>query len=199
MARKVFFSFHYERDSQRAAQVRNADMLADEDEYGVIDAVEWEKLERAGAEAIKRWILSQMEGTSATVVLIGAETSERPWVIYEIEESWKRGNGIVGVRIHNVKNLQSQTDLRGANPFDKIRFSDGTQLSSVAKTYDWVSDSGRDNLGIWVEEAIGKRAVLTEKKIQSEGVKGLLSTTPRSQLASSGLISIKNPPGPWAF
>jgi len=46
MARKVFFSFHFGKDSQRAAQVRNADMLADEDEYGVIDAVDWEKLER---------------------------------------------------------------------------------------------------------------------------------------------------------
>ena len=46
MARKVFYSFNYKRDSQRAAQVRNSHALADEDEYGVIDSVEWEKVER---------------------------------------------------------------------------------------------------------------------------------------------------------
>src|ERR1039458_2564764 len=108
MARKVFFSFHFGKDSQRAAQVRNADMLADEDEYGVIDAVDWEKLEREGSESIKRWILSQLEGTSVTVVLIGAETADRPWVRYEIRKSWERGNALVGLKIHNVKNLKGE-------------------------------------------------------------------------------------------
>ena len=120
MARKVFFSFHFGKDSQRVAQVRNADMLADEDEYGVIDAVDWEKLEREGAESIKRWILSQLEGTSVTVVLIGAETADRPWVRYEIRKSWERGNALVGLKIHNVKNLKGETDSPGINPLEQM-------------------------------------------------------------------------------
>ena len=41
MARKTFFSFHYERDAWRASQVRNCNVIADEDEYGVIDAAEF--------------------------------------------------------------------------------------------------------------------------------------------------------------
>ena len=76
MSRKVFFSFHFKRDAWRAGQVRNCDLLADEDEYGVIDGVEWEKIERQGDPAIERWIEEQLKYTSVTVVLIGAETSD---------------------------------------------------------------------------------------------------------------------------
>ncbi len=202
MARKVFFSFHYERDSQRAAQVRNADMLADEDEYGVIDAVGWEKLEREGDDAIKRWIQSQLNGTSVTVVLIGAETAKRPWILYEIEESWKRGNGILGVKIHNVKDLDGETDTPGENPLDQIQFTDGTVLSSAAKTYDWVADNGREHLGDWVENAFKNREDMTESKEI-----GKVSSSGKSTDAYAGLSAryptkptvIKNPPRPWAM
>lgn len=157
MARKTFYSFHYERDSQRVAQVRNSHALADQDEYGVIDAVEWEKIERQGSDAIKRWINDQLRSTSVTVVLIGTETSEREWVQYEIRQSWERGNGLVGVRIHNVKNLDSKTDIAGQNPFDKIIIADGTPLSSICKVYDWVTDNGIKNLGQWGEDAFQTR------------------------------------------
>ena len=77
MSRKVFYSFHYEHDAWRAAQVRNCNTIADEDEYGVIDGVEWEKIQRGGDAAIERWIEEQLRHTSVTVVLIGAETAER--------------------------------------------------------------------------------------------------------------------------
>ena len=36
MARKVFYSFHFKRDAWRAAQVRNSNAIANEDEFGVI-------------------------------------------------------------------------------------------------------------------------------------------------------------------
>lgn len=157
MSRKVFFSFHYERDAWRAAQVRNSDLLADEDEYGVIDAVAWEKIQRQGDDAIRRWINSQLQYTSVTVVLIGAQTSERPWVEYEIIESWKKGNGLVGIHIHNIKDQWQRTDTPGENPLDQLKFTDGTPLSSVCKTYDWVLNDGRNNLGKWVEGAAKER------------------------------------------
>ena len=48
MARKTFFSFHYEQDAWRAANVRNSGVLSDDDEYGFIDAADWEKIEREG-------------------------------------------------------------------------------------------------------------------------------------------------------
>lgn len=154
MARQTFFSFHYERDVWRAGQVRNCNLLPSEDQHGFIDSVDWESIKRQGDDAIKRWITQQLDYTSVTVVLIGAETAGRSWVQHEIIQSWNRGNGLVGVRIHNIKDQHQATDVAGANPFDLFELPDGTLLSSVCKTYDWVLDSGRDNLGKWCEEAV---------------------------------------------
>ena len=78
------------------------------------------------------------------MVLIGTETAGREWVRYEIRESWKRGNAVVGIRIHGIKDQDSKTDSYGANPLDAVRFEDGTALSATCGTYDWVADNGRE-------------------------------------------------------
>lgn len=158
MARKTFFSFHYERDAWRAGQIRNCNLLPSEDEHGFIDAVDWESIKRQGDAAIERWIGEQLEGTSVTAVLIGSETASREWVQHEIVESWNRGNGIVGIWIHNMKDSDSKTDVKGRNPLDELKLPNGQSLSSICKTYDWVNDNGRDNLGKWLEEAFQARA-----------------------------------------
>jgi len=75
MARKIFFSFHYERDAWRAGQVRNCNVVASEDQYGFIDAADWESIKKKGDAAIKGWIDDQLKNTSVTIVLIGAETA----------------------------------------------------------------------------------------------------------------------------
>ena len=194
MSRKVFFSFHYERDAWRAANVRNSDLIPDQDEYGVIDKAEWESIERQGDQAIRNWIQDQLEGTTCTVVLIGAETAAREWVLYEIRESWKRGNGLVGVHIHNVKNHDQQVDAAGVNPFDKIKLEDGRNLSLVCKVYDWIVDSGRENLGDWVEAACATR-LETKNMALLEGMNGTRSGSHASRV--TGPTVIHNPPRPW--
>lgn len=189
MARKVFYSFHYKRDSQRAAQVRNSHVIANSDQYGVIDSVEWEKIEREGEEAIKRWINEQLKYTSVTAILIGAETANREWVQYEIERSWERGNGLVGVRIHNVKDLDGKTDSAGRNPLDEIYLKDGTPLSKLCKTYDWCNDKGIENLGSWAEEAFQFRA-------NYKGEVGLKSGTQQTNYRPTPHV-ITAPAKPW--
>ena len=196
MSRKVFYSFHYRRDSQRAAQVRNSHAIADEDEYGVIDSVDWEKVERDGDEAIKRWINEQLKYTSVTAVLIGSETAERDWVDYEIRRSWERGNGLVGVRIHNVKNLDGKTDATGLNPFDSIYLTDEQKLSSICKTYDWVTDNGIKNLGAWVEDAFQIRSNYQGESTLKNSVGSPIETSRTSRMATGPTV-ITNPPRPW--
>ncbi len=196
MSRKVFFSFHFKRDAWRAGQVRNSDLLADEDRFGVIDSVEWEKIEREGDEAVKRWINDQLKHTSVTVVLIGAQTAERDWVDYEIRKSWERGNALVGLRIHNVKDQDSKTDSSGTNPLDQVHLADGTALSAICKTYDWVSDDGRNNLGRWIEEAYQARAAYKKETKLSETEKSISS--PSRPTYGSGPTVITNPARPWA-
>ncbi len=158
MPRKVFFSFHYQRDSVRAGQVRNSNVVTSNaiETSDFIDAAKWESVKRNGDQAIKNWIASQLHGTSVTVVLIGAKTSERKWVKYEIDESLKRGNGLLGIYIHNCPLFDKSYDTRGINPFDNLSITkDGVQrrLSTIYKTYDWINDDGCRNLGTWIEVA----------------------------------------------
>lgn len=150
MARKVFFSFHYERDSWRAGQVRNSGVTKpDVESAGFIDAVEWESIQRQGDKAIEAWIEKQMEGTAVTVVLIGAETANRRWVLHEIKQSAEKGNGLLGIYIHNVKDMDGKKDSRGKNPFEEC------DIAGVL-VYDWDEDKGYENFRQWVEEAYQK-------------------------------------------
>jgi len=196
VSRKIFFSFHYERDAWRAGQVRNSNVVASEDEYGFIDAADWESIKKKGNAAIERWIDDQLKNTSVTVVLIGAETASREWVQYEILKSWNRGNGVVGVRIHNIKHQDQKTDLAGRNPFDDFKLPDGTLLSSVCKTYDWVTDDGRKNMGAWADEAANIRAKYgTDDKIvgtSEDSRNSKVQSVPRATTASGFA-----PRAPW--
>lgn len=136
MARRVFFSFHYERDVWRANVVRNSWVTKpDREAAGFIDAAEFEKLKRQGDEAIKRWINSQLEGTSVTVVLIGAETYKRDWVRYEIIKSFDRGNGQLGVYIHKIEDQNGKTDYKGENPFKCLKLC--IDKEGKGRYYEW--------------------------------------------------------------
>ena len=155
MTRRVFFSFHFEQDAWRASQVRNSNVTKD-DNAGYLDAVSWEKVEKEGDVAIKKWIDDQLVGTSVTAVLIGAETNTRSYVIYELEQSWKRGNGILGIYIHQLKDAYKNTDSKGSNSFGPIFPKDGDYKQYFwerFKIYDWEDDDGYNNFGEWIEKA----------------------------------------------
>jgi hypothetical protein len=179
------------RDAWRAAQVRNSNAIADEDEFGVIDSVDWQTIERQGDDAIKRWINDQLKNTSVTIVLVGAETAERDWVDYEIRQSWNRGNALLGVRIHGIKNQDGNTDVPGANPFASVFLADGTPLSNFIKVYDWLEHDGRSNLGTWVEAAYQARQKYEgELMLRKDSVIG---AEPRVESP----VVITNPAKPW--
>lgn len=113
MARSVFFSFHYQRDVWRANVVRNSGVVIGSAAAGFRDASLWEEARRKGDASIKKMIDGALIGTTVTVVLIGAETSSRKYVNYEIEKSIERRNGLFGLRIHNIKNQFGTTDWIG--------------------------------------------------------------------------------------
>ena len=158
MARRVFFSFHYERDIWRVNQVRYSWLTKpDREAAGFWDAATREQIKARGDSAIKKWIKSNLKGTSVTVVLIGAETSSRKWVQYEMEESIAKKNDVIGVRIHKLKNQNRETDWVGDLDFGLV---DGEHtFSDLFPVYDWVDDEGYENLGYWIE-----REAPTEKE-----------------------------------
>ncbi|MFN8354882.1 MAG: TIR domain-containing protein [Spirosomataceae bacterium] len=157
MARRVFFSFHYENDVWRASVVRNSWVTKPNSEKaGFIDKAEFEEIKKGGDSAIKRWIDDQLIGTSVTVVLIGTETSNREYVKYELEKSYARGNGIVVIYVHKIKDQYGNQSSKGSNAFGEIgkdKNGNSVYLSINYKTYDWIDDDGYNNLGKWVEEA----------------------------------------------
>lgn len=162
MARKVFFSFYYAGDGWRASQVRNMGALEGNAPCSDND---WETVKKGGDKAIEKWIADQLIGRSCTVVLVGGETANRKWVIHEIQESWNGKKGVVGIRIHNLKDRNANAGTYGANPFDKLTLQNGTKkLSSVVKLYNPsganstdVYNSIKNNIAAWVEEAVKTR------------------------------------------
>ena len=161
MPRKVFYSFHYQRDSWRASKIRNIGVV--EGNPSATDN-KWEEVKRSGDAAIKRWIDDQLQGRTCTIVLIGAETANRPWIRYEIEQSWNSGKGLLGIRIHKLLDHNQQPSVAGENPFDSFTLNDGRKLSTVARVYDppgtsssAVYTSISDNLSNWIEAAIAAR------------------------------------------
>lgn len=50
------------------------------------------------------------------MVCIGYKTAGRKFINYEIQKSIDRGNGILGVKIHHLKNFASETDPEGDTP-----------------------------------------------------------------------------------
>lgn len=154
MARKVFFSFHYDRDIFRVSQVRNSNIIKGQyQQTQFLDHADWEAVRRNGDASIKRWIDGQFEGSTVTCVLIGNETNSRKWVHYEIEKSIERKNAILGIYIHEMKSINGATDFRGVNPFDSHKIGYNS-LTNVAPTYSWVSGDGYLNFGKWIETAV---------------------------------------------
>ena len=170
--RQIFYSFHYEEDSHRASQVRNIGVV---EGNKPVSSNDWEEVKRGGDTAIKKWIDEQMKGRSCTVVLAGTKTANRKWINYEIEESWKREMGVVGIYIHGLKNLDGYTSSQGDNPFNYV-FLGNNKLSGVFRChlpfganskeiYAWI----KDNLSDIVEQAIFiKDLYLIEERPASE-------------------------------
>jgi hypothetical protein len=131
MAKRVFFSFHYQDVIDfRANVVRNHWIAKPErSQAGYFDASIWEKARRFGN--LKRLINGALDGTSVTCVLVGSQTYVRPWVRYEIVRSIYRGNRTFAVHINGIRCKNQNVKPYGPNPFDylAVRYSkDGTRV-----------------------------------------------------------------------
>lgn len=121
--------------------VRNSWVTQGKEAAGFIDKADFEKVKKNGDAAIRNWIDTQLEGTSVTVVLVGAKTCASRWVKYEIEQSIARGNGLLGIDISKIKGFDGTTSERCGN---------------IPKGYPfnlWYKDEGNKNMGSWIEKA----------------------------------------------
>ena len=164
--RRVFYSFHYHLDVFRVNLIRNMGVLEDD---RPVQPNAWETVRRKSNEAIKRWINNTMDLCSCVVVLIGTETAKRFWVKYEIERAWTTGKGLMGIYIHNLKNIDGDLGKKGGNPFSRFQLKprhctllgdlqSPINLSKVVSIKDPDSSNAfediKEHLALWVEEAI---------------------------------------------
>lgn len=132
MAKRVFFSFHYQDVVDfRANVVRQHWMTKpDREDAGYFDASVWESARRQGEASLKRLINGALENTSNTCVLIGSETWARPWVRYELLKSFRRGNHLLGVHINGIRSKSGDVKPQGPNPLEFV----GVTFSSDGRT-----------------------------------------------------------------
>jgi len=125
MAKKVFFSFHYQDVIDfRANVVRNhGTFKLNSKEAGFYDSSMWEKAKKESDLALKRLINNGLKNTSNTCVLIGTNTFERRWVDYEIMRSLKKGNHIFAVHINSILCKNKKTKNKGNNPLYYLGYS----------------------------------------------------------------------------
>jgi MTH538 TIR-like domain (DUF1863) len=156
MARHVFYSLHYDADRTRVGGILSSGAL-----QGNLEAnlAEWDKIKRSGDFAIKRWVEQGLRGRSCNVVLIGAQTAQRPWVRYEIKRSRELRLALFGVHIHNLKDAKGQQSAKGDSPFEHADSGLGSFATSVPVFEPAETDSKLayrsivDNLARWAELA----------------------------------------------
>ncbi|MCG8017754.1 MAG: TIR domain-containing protein [Candidatus Thiodiazotropha sp. 'RUGA'] len=164
MARRVFYSFHYRPDVFRVSQVRNIGAI--EPNRPATDN-DWETVKSGKDIAIKRWITAQMKGRSCTVVLVGQDTANRKWINHEIIKSWDEGMGVVGIRIHGLKNSDGYISNMGSNPFGYIGYGHiGRNLSTIVKCYNPAGSNSKERYA-WIAKHL-ENAVEEAIKIRNE-------------------------------
>ena len=70
MARKIFFSYNYEKDGKRIDEIRNMGVVKD---IKPATKEEWDKICSEGDASIKKWIDDKMKDADCVVVFIGEE------------------------------------------------------------------------------------------------------------------------------
>lgn len=141
MARRVFFSFHY-KYIWKVNQIRSMPNITGTAAAGFQDASLWEEAKKKGDREIKKMIDNGLTNTSVTVVFVNYGTTNRKYINYEIDQSLARGNGLVAVQIHHLKDSNGQIGSAGATPV-KIE-------ANGFKAYKY---SNKESLAKWIEEA----------------------------------------------
>lgn len=153
--RQIFYSFHFDNDVMRVQLVRNMGAI---EGNTPVSAQDWESVKKGGDKAIKKWIDDNMNYRSCVVVLIGEETSKRPWVKHEIQKAWADKRGVLGVYIHKLKCPNNGIGTQGANPFEGLGLKDKNgNLAKIPIYNPKASDAYgdiKDNIESWIETAI---------------------------------------------
>ena len=158
MAKRVFFSFHYQDVIDFRANVVRNHRITKDNQAGYFDASIWESAKKTSELALKRLINSEIQNTSVTCVLVGTETFNRRWVDYELFKSLEKGNKIIAVHINGIKDKYGSTKPNGNNPLYYLGYSfvnNGTKI----KLHNYIKGNWTDynDLDGWFVKQVDER------------------------------------------
>ncbi len=141
MAHKTFFSFDY-KYVWKVNQIMRMRNVRGTSAAGFENTSLWEEAKKKGDQEVHRMIDEALQDTTVTVVCVTYGTTDRKYLDYEIEQSLARGNGLVAVQIHHLKDQNGETGPAGDIP-SKIP-------SNWFKAYKYINEEA---LAHWIEEA----------------------------------------------
>jgi hypothetical protein len=76
-----------------------------------------------------------------------------------LQQSYEKGNEILGIYIHKIKNKEGEISKKGSNLLGEIRKdSNGNSVYFLKyPCYDWFDNDGYNNLSTWIE-TVAKKA-----------------------------------------
>ncbi len=107
--RNVFISFHIDDEPQvnlLRSQAKGEEFGMEFRDYSVKEPFD---------ENWKKNCADRISQTSLTICMIGPETADRPAVVWELEESYRQGKKVVGVRIYKDRDDPIPEPLRRHN------------------------------------------------------------------------------------
>jgi len=87
---------------------------------GFFDGSVFEASQKEGDGALKTFLRNGLKNTSVTCVLAGQYTAARRWVRYEIVRSVLKGNGLLTVDIHGLRNNAKKLGVKGTDPLAEV-------------------------------------------------------------------------------
>lgn len=145
MKRKVLFVFDYERDLFRVKQIMDIPDVIPCSIAGFNHNSAYEELDRKSDTDIKESIDKALEETTVTVVCIGEMTYFRKYINSQIKKSYERKNGMLGIHISHLLDVNQRSSRRGLVP---VYLSHPNQ--SRFRIYDYTNSL---ELYKWIEEA----------------------------------------------
>lgn len=117
--------------------MRNSDLVRrTETEVGRYDRSLWDAAKTKGDDAIHCSSTTVAPGASVTIVLIGRETFSQGRCRYKIEKSHLDAKGVLGLRIHTIRDDRRLSGTAGPDPFEYTKAEDDDRcVSSPAGLY----------------------------------------------------------------
>jgi hypothetical protein len=154
---KVFFTFSAEQNLHRVRTVVEYWQSKGHEAIGAFSEETTQETFRDEDKRIKNFIDDCIAHSIVTVALMDSATSDDKWVRYSVQESHKRGHGLVAIHIHKIPDEKGERSKIGNDRFGEL--DKDVFFWQLYPTYRWIIDSGNDNVCKWVEEAYQKASL----------------------------------------